>query len=115
MLIVTTTLIRPSIDVPFHDVGAVWQAYMKETYIDTGKMTYADIGPNGQRGILSDDRLSLVLTSHWRSVEDNLAFLVDINADAFKSTRAAYSDENGIQVLLTRQVVFDELDLESDT
>ena len=113
MLIVTTTLTRPNTDVTFYNHGTAWKDYMKATYQDTGKQASPESIPGGAV-VWSQDMLTCTLTAHWRSMADNSEFLVDPTADAMKAARAAYSAEHGIQVVLTRQVVFDEFDLESD-
>ena len=112
MLIVTTTLIRPSADIPFYDHGQAWRDYMKTTYQDTGKQAHPESIPGGAK-VFSEDLLTCTLTAHWRSVADQSEFLVDETADAMKAARTAYSTANGIQVLLTSEVVFDEFDQEA--
>lgn len=111
MLIVTTTLTRPSVDVPFYDSGADWRAHVRSTYVSTGKLAEPFAEADKVR---SADGLSMTMTSRWRSVADNVDYLVDPNADAMKAARDAYSAEHGIEIAINRQVVYDEFDLEAD-
>lgn len=110
MLIVTTTLTRPSVDVPFYKVGDAWKEYVRNTYINTSMMVVDPFTPEGM--VYSADELTLTLISHWRSRADMEVFLADATADAMKAARAAYSAEHGIQISFDRRVVFDEFDLE---
>jgi hypothetical protein len=103
MLIVTTTLIRPSADIPFYNAGAEWAEYFRSTYTATGKCAVPEVS-------FSQDLLTTTRVSRWRSVADNEEYLIDATADAMKTARTAYSTEHGIQVLLTSEVVFDEFD-----
>jgi len=110
MLIVRATYTRPSLDVAYiqdaEGVNDLWRAFLA-TYIDAGKVTYPP-----DRRIPTDDDLQMVITSHWRSAADNIEFLSEEVEHQYKAPHNKYLKEHGITVTYSRELVYDELDVE---
>lgn len=79
---------RPSLTVAFYKASDAYDAWMTETYINTGKMT---------RTIsLSIDGLTKTQTAAWATPEDEAEHNAHPNTIAMVAERQAYNLENGI-------------------
>jgi hypothetical protein len=86
----TKTWTRPNTSVKFHKSDSEFSAYIKETYIDTGKRLSKD-------KILSEDKLTLTLVTTWVDQAAHDEFVNDARVHADVVSRKSYNTANGIQ------------------
>ena len=79
---------RPSLTIPFFKPSEEYDTWMKETYINTGKVT--------RSFTLSIDGLTRTQTSAWATPEDEAEHNAHPNTVAMVAERQAYNAENGI-------------------
>jgi len=108
MLIVTAILKRSSPDIFYFPQTEDWQTRWNakiENAMSVGWLTK----PENFR-VESEDRLTLTMITHWRSIVDNSNFLCDMEVNELNEMRDIHFQENQIQVEFKKQVIADEYD-----
>lgn len=89
------TRIRPNLDTKFYSESTPeYQQYFKKNYIDTGKILW-------QERKLSEDNLSLIITTMWKSRSDFLSYNTDPIVYNSMTGARKYDDENNIEATTT--------------
>ena len=86
----TKTWTRPNTTVKFHKPDSEFSAYIKQTYVDTGKRVY-------RSKTLSEDGLTLTLITVWRDLAAHDEFVADSMVQAGVETRKVHNTARGIQ------------------
>ena len=94
MLFRSRTTIRPSTDVAWFQTPSAVLDYISATYrFGSGDLRKTEF-------MLSEDRLSLTMSSTWSSVETHAAFMADPIVAANMTAMDAYNTQNNITVIL---------------
>jgi hypothetical protein len=90
---VTISFTRPSVDVPFYVASDESKTYQKSAYDSTGKRI-------GSVYRLSDDRLSLTVTTYWKDSQSYNEFRNDAQViSSLAQPRTVYNTQNNIQTV----------------
>jgi len=88
MIILTTTFVRPSRDVPWHYTKLDGTAYLDAVSENTGILSRD----------MEDSALEAKFTIYFRNQESYDQYLNDPTIQEFKSRRDAYNETNGISI-----------------